>query len=217
MTGPWHNWSGSVAARPARVVSPRSEDELAAVVRESDKVRVVGAGHSFMPLCATDGTLVQLGELEGRVELSADGRTAWAPGGWSLSRVAAALWELGRSLPNQGDIDVQSLAGAIATGTHGTGAELGSLSTFARAFRLMLATARSSRAARRTARSCSRRSGCPSASSVSLHGSSSTCCRRTGWSNGSRGCRSTRCASDSPRSPRSIATPSSSCSRMPMT
>lgn len=139
MAGTWHNWSGSVAARPARVAAPRSEDELAAVVREASKLRVVGAGHSFMPLCATEGTLVELGELDSPVELAPDGRSAWAPAGWSLRRVAEALWQLGRSLPNQGDVDPQSLAGAIATGTHGTGDRLGSLSSFARAFRLVLA------------------------------------------------------------------------------
>jgi FAD-linked oxidoreductase len=139
MTERWHNWSGSVAAQPARVAAPRSEDELAHLVRASARLRVVGAGHSFQPLCATEGTLIQLADLDSPVELAPDGRSAWAPGGWSLKRVAATLWELGRSLPNQGDVDPQSLAGAIATGTHGTGEQLGSLSTFARAFRLMLA------------------------------------------------------------------------------
>jgi FAD-linked oxidoreductase len=172
MTEPWHNWSGSVVAAPARIAVPRSEDELAAVVRGATRLRAVGAGHSFAPLCATDGTLVRLDELEGDagaaagagiaqseieagapggsaggagseapggIVLAPDGRSAWAPAGWSLRRVAAALWELGRSLPNQGDIDAQALGGAIATGTHGTGAELGSLASFARAFRLMLA------------------------------------------------------------------------------
>jgi FAD/FMN-containing dehydrogenase len=147
MAGSWHNWSGSVVAQPAQIAAPRSEDELAAIVRGATRVRAVGAGHSFSPLCATEGTLVRLDGLDGgagaavgaAIQLAPDGRSAWAPGGWSLQRVAAALWELGRSLPNQGDIDSQALAGAIATGTHGTGAELGSLASFARAFRLMLA------------------------------------------------------------------------------
>jgi FAD-linked oxidoreductase len=151
MTEPWHNWSGSVVAAPARIAAPRSEDELAAIVRGAPRLRVVGAGHSFAPLCATDGTLVRLDSLDGdagaaagaavgaAIQLAPDGRSAWVPAGWTLRRVAAALWELGRSLLNQGDIDAQSLGGAIATGTHGTGAELGSLASFARAFRLVLA------------------------------------------------------------------------------
>jgi len=138
-TAEWQNWSGSVQAQPARLASPRTEDELATLVRGAAKVRVVGAGHSFMPLCATTGTLLSLAELDSPIEIAADGASAWVPAGWSLKRLTAALWERGYSLPNQGDINPQSLAGATATGTHGTGIELGSLSTFSRAFRLMLA------------------------------------------------------------------------------
>jgi FAD-linked oxidoreductase len=139
MSTAWRNWSGSVKADPARFAKPRSEDELVSLVRAANKLRAVGAGHSFMPLCATSGTLLDLSQLDSPIELAADRQSAWAPAGWSLKRVTAALWELGYSLPNQGDVNPQSLAGAIATGTHGTGAELGSLSTFARAFRLVLA------------------------------------------------------------------------------
>jgi FAD-linked oxidoreductase len=135
----WKNWSGSVHAQPSRVASPRSEDELATIVRGAAKVRIVGAGHSFMPLCATTGALLSLADLDSPVEVTVDGASAWVPAGWSLKRLTTALWERGYSLLNQGDINPQSLAGATATGTHGTGSELGSLSTFARAFRLMLA------------------------------------------------------------------------------
>ena len=92
-----------------------------------------------MPLCATTGTLLSLAELDSPIEVTVDGASAWVPAGWSLKRLTTSLWERGYSLLNQGDINPQSLAGATATGTHGTGSELGSLSTFARAFRLMLA------------------------------------------------------------------------------
>jgi FAD-linked oxidoreductase len=135
----WHNWSGSVTAQPAKFLRPRTHDELATLVRSASKVRVVGAGHSFMPLCATDGLLLALEQLEGTIDVAPDRKSVWAPAGWSLKDLTHALWELGFSLPNQGDVNPQSLAGAISTGTHGTGAELGSLATFARAFRLMLA------------------------------------------------------------------------------
>jgi FAD-linked oxidoreductase len=135
----WKNWSGSVTARPRVFVRPRTEAELAAIVAQARKLRVAGAGHSFMPLCETDGVLVSLADFEGGLQLSADRTRAWAPAGWSLAKLTAALWEQGVSLINQGDVNPQALAGAIATGTHGTGAELGSLSTAARAFRLMLA------------------------------------------------------------------------------
>jgi FAD-linked oxidoreductase len=135
----WKNWSGSVTARPREFARPKTEAELAAIVTRAAKVRVAGAGHSFMPLCETDGVLISLADLEGDVELSADKKSAWAPAGWSLAKLTAALWDKGVSLINQGDVNPQALAGAIATGTHGTGAEIGSLSTAARAFRLMLA------------------------------------------------------------------------------
>jgi FAD/FMN-containing dehydrogenase len=75
----WNNWSRSVSAQPARLATPRSEDELAALVRESVKVRAVGAGHSFMPLCATEGTLLDLAALDLPSELAADHQSAWAP------------------------------------------------------------------------------------------------------------------------------------------
>lgn len=139
MAEAWKNWSGSVAAEPAERAWPRTEAELAEIVRRARKLRVVGAGHSFMPLCETFGTLVSLEHLEGEVAVSADKTRAWAPAGWSLAKLTAALWGHGVSLINQGDVNPQALAGAIATGTHGTGLQLGSLSTAARGFRVMLA------------------------------------------------------------------------------
>ncbi len=135
----WSNWSGSVSSNPTRIEKPRNETELAALVRSSNKVRVVGAGHSFMPLCETDGTLINLSEMEGEVAVNADATRATCPAGWSLAKLTQILWDKGASLINQGDVNPQALAGAIGTGTHGTGATLGTLSTAARAFELMQA------------------------------------------------------------------------------
>ena len=135
----WTNWSGSVQARPRRFVHPDSEAELAQIVARSAKVRAVGAGHSFMPLCDTAGTLVSLADLPGALHIAADRRRVRVPAGWSLKRLGEALWEEGLSLANQGDVNPQSLAGSIATGTHGTGRTLGSLASFARGFRLLTA------------------------------------------------------------------------------
>lgn len=137
--GEWSNWSGSVTSRPATIARPRDEGELAALVVGARKLRVVGAGHSFMPLVETEDTLVSLADYQSAIEIAPDRRTVWAPAGWSLSRLTEALWAEGLSLINQGDVNPQSLAGATATGTHGTGAELGSLSTQACGFRLMTA------------------------------------------------------------------------------
>ncbi|MFT3725663.1 MAG: D-arabinono-1,4-lactone oxidase [Hyphomonadaceae bacterium] len=133
----WSNWSGSVSATPTKIEKPRNEDELAKLVREAKKVRVVGAGHSFMPLCETDGTLLSLSDMEGEVTVNAEATRASAPAGWSLAKLTQILWDKGASLINQGDVNPQALAGAIGTGTHGTGATLGSLSTAARGFELM--------------------------------------------------------------------------------
>ena len=135
----WSNWSGSVKAQPAQWAKPKTVAELSALVRQANKVRVVGAGHSFMPLVHTDDTLISLTDFEGRIDIAADRKTVWAPAGWSLDKLTEALWAEGLSMINQGDINPQSLAGATATGTHGTGAELGSISTQACGFRLMQA------------------------------------------------------------------------------
>lgn len=139
MQSGFRNWSGSVQATPREFHAPRTEAELAEIVAGSSQVRVTGAGHSFMPPCATAGTLLDLSQLEMPLEIEPDGQSVWAPAGWSLEKLTAALWTHGYSLPNQGDVNPQALAGALATGTHGTGAELGSLATIARAFRLVLA------------------------------------------------------------------------------
>ena len=132
----WSNWSGSVTAT-AEVARPQSEDELAALVRSANRLRVTGAGHSFMPLCESGELIVSLDDLAGAMRIAADRRTVRIPAGWSIRRLTAALWEEGLALANQGDVNPQSLAGAMATGTHGTGVDLGSLSTFARGFRLV--------------------------------------------------------------------------------
>ena len=135
----WRNWSGSVVATPAEILRPSSTAELCQRVAEARNVRVVGAGHSFMPLCETDGLLLNLEDMTGEIEVAPDRASAWIPAGWPIRRVTQALWAEGLSLSNQGDIDKQAIAGALSTGTHGTGRTLGSLSTMAIAFELVMA------------------------------------------------------------------------------
>lgn len=135
----WRNWSGSVFARPQTIVRPGNEADLRKVVLGAAKVRVRGAGHSFMPLCETDGALIDMTDYIAPIEIAQDRKSAWVPAGWSLARLTEALWGAKLSLINQGDVNPQSLAGATATGTHGTGKDLGSLSTQVIAFELMLA------------------------------------------------------------------------------
>jgi FAD-linked oxidoreductase len=132
----WSNWSGSVRSG-ATLRRPRTEEELATIVRTAKTVRPTGAGHSFMPLCASGDLIVSLEDLEGELVVASDRKTARIPAGWSIKKLTAELWTHGLALANQGDVNPQSLAGAMATGTHGTGRDLGSLSTFARGFRLL--------------------------------------------------------------------------------
>ncbi|WP_095012720.1 D-arabinono-1,4-lactone oxidase [Tsuneonella mangrovi] len=133
----WHNWSGSVSAAPGRIAEPRDEAELAQIVAESAKVRVTGAGHSFMPLCETDGTLLRLDRMEGAIKVEPDRQSAWIPAGMSIAKATEQLWDMGLSLANQGDVNPQSIAGAVGTGTHGTGITLGSLSSQVTGMRLV--------------------------------------------------------------------------------
>ena len=140
---PWRNWSGGVTAFPRERVQPATEDALRSVVvragRAEEVVRVVGAGHSFTPLCATDGVLVSLDGLQGiRTIAPAGDVTVWA--GTRIAQLGMLLLQAGLALDNQGDIDSQSIAGAISTGTHGTGPAFGSLATQITGLRLVLAS-----------------------------------------------------------------------------
>ena len=135
----WSNWSGSVSSRPRAVLRPRDESVLGEAIKDARSVRATGAGHSFMPLCQSDDLIVSLEDMAGTLSVAPDRQGVRAPAGWSLKRLTAVLWEEGLALANQGDVDPQSLAGSMATGTHGTGRDLGSLATFARGFRLVMA------------------------------------------------------------------------------
>jgi FAD-linked oxidoreductase len=141
--GKWSNWSGGVVCKPKAIVTPKDEVELAAAVRTSAApVRVPGAGHSFTPLNATEGTIVNLSAPAFRGLKGFDPATKVATLG-----AATHLWEigplihpLGCALKNMGDIDRQTLGGVVATGTHGTGPTLGSFSAEVAGFRLLLAS-----------------------------------------------------------------------------
>lgn len=134
----WRNWSGSVSCRPRRILHPASEAELAAALpRARPPVRVAGSGHSFTPLCATDGTLVLLDRLAGLIDHDADSHAATVFAGTPISLLGGLLYERGMGLVNQGDIDRQAIGGAVGTGTHGTGERLGSLSSAVNGLRLV--------------------------------------------------------------------------------
>ena len=140
----WSNWSGSVQSTPRQIMQPESIDELANFIRAHGRygrhVRVVGSGHSFTPLVQTDDTLISLDALQGIEAIDTEQQTATVLGGTTLKRLGAALHEKGLAQENLGDIDEQSIAGAISTGTHGTGIDFGSLSTQVVGLTLVTAT-----------------------------------------------------------------------------
>lgn len=139
---PWSNWSGSVRFTPEATVSPGSVEELQTVVRavaaRGGKLRVAGAGHSFAPLVKTSDTLVTLGRLNGI--LAVDGHRARIRAGTQLAELGRDLASRGFGMTNLGDINKQTIAGAVSTGTHGTGLRLGSISTQLRGLDLVLAS-----------------------------------------------------------------------------
>ena len=135
----WSNWSRGQTCTPAEHVRPASRAELAAAVARGRAVRVAGAGHSFSGGVATDGTLLSLERLDRVLDVDRASGLLRAEAGISLRRLVRELHRHGLALPNLGDIDAQSLAGALATGTHGTGARLGNLSTAVAGMELVLA------------------------------------------------------------------------------
>ncbi|MBY6676700.1 FAD-binding protein [Rhodococcus sp. BP-332] len=139
----WTNWAGNQRARPASIVRPHSADEIRdVVVRAQGRVHAVGAGHSFTGAALTDGVLVALDHLTGIEGVAAgpDGTTdVTVRAGTRLHTLNDLLHARGLALTNMGDIDVQTLAGAISTGTHGTGARFAGLSAHVVGARLVLA------------------------------------------------------------------------------
>ncbi|OTG67313.1 D-arabinono-1,4-lactone oxidase [Acinetobacter silvestris] len=136
----WSNWSGYQQAHPQLILKPQSLTELEVVVASHTKIRVVGAGHSFSPLVCTDATLVSLDHLVG-VDVIDEERCIgeiWA--GTRLYHLDQYLQPFNQTLMQQGDIDQQSLAGAVSTGTHGTGEGLYCISGYVEDFELLTAS-----------------------------------------------------------------------------
>ncbi|MGW4632440.1 D-arabinono-1,4-lactone oxidase [Nocardia sp. NPDC004415] len=139
----WVNWAGEQRCTPAVVAAPRGVEELAEIVTAAAEagrtVRVAGSGHSFTDAVLTDGTLVDLGGLNRVLEVdTATGRVR-VEAGLTLNAASPLLHEHGLAFPNLGDIDTQTIAGATATATHGTGAKLQNISAALHSVEVMLA------------------------------------------------------------------------------
>ena len=140
----WTNWVGNQTCTPAEFAAPASEDETAALVAAAAerglRVRVAGAGHSFTPVVATDGLLLDLRKLGGVRAIDAERRRVVVGPATTIGEFGEPLWAARLALPNQGDIVAQQIAGAISTATHGSGLRLGSFSSSVRRLRLVTAS-----------------------------------------------------------------------------
>lgn len=135
------NWAGTVRWSPTRCVEPASLREVVAIMRGAsaagETVRPIGSGHSFTPLAATSDVQLVLDRYRGVVGVDRDAGLATVRAGTELHDLGPALAEHGVAQENLGDVDRQTLAGALATGTHGTGARFGTLATQVEGLRLV--------------------------------------------------------------------------------
>jgi FAD/FMN-containing dehydrogenase len=140
----WSNWVGNQSFTPAYAAAPHDEEEVVALVRDASErgagVRVAGATHSFTPVVQTAGLLLDLSALRGVVGTDRTRKRATALGGTLIRDFYEPLWGEGLALKNQGDIDTQQIAGAVATATHGSGIRNKCFSGVVRRVRLVTAT-----------------------------------------------------------------------------
>ncbi len=143
---PWRNWAGNVSARPRRIAAPGSPDEVAAeIVRAAADglaVRMTGTGHSFTPTAISDGVLLRPDRLTAIRSVDSAAGTVTVEAGCPLRTLNIELLARGLSLANMGDIQVQTVAGATQTGTHGTGRDVGGMAAQIAGLELALADGR---------------------------------------------------------------------------
>lgn len=139
----WRNWVGDQTCSPLAVERPRNRGELAAAVRAAAQagstVRVAGSGHSFSEAAATDGVMLRIEALNRLLDANPSSGMVKVEAGIVLADLNERLDEHGLAMENLGDIDRQTLAGAISTATHGTGSKLGNISTQVEAMEVITA------------------------------------------------------------------------------
>ncbi|EAQ66383.1 probable oxidoreductase [Marinomonas sp. MED121] len=137
---PWRNWSGSQECFPQSRIAPKNLTELQQIITQTKgHIRPVGAGHSFSPLVPTQDTILSLSRMTGVISHDESTNQAVIMAGTRLGDIGKPLAERGQAMINMPDIDEQTLAGALGTATHGTGASLGCLSDFVEGLELMTA------------------------------------------------------------------------------
>ncbi|AUG81889.1 FAD-binding protein [Kitasatospora sp. MMS16-BH015] len=143
-TGPSTNWAGNLAFGARAVHRPRTLGELRELVRRSDRIRALGSGHSFSAVADTDGDLVLLDALPTRIDIAPDARTVTVSAATRYAELAVALQSAGLALENLASLPHITVAGATATGTHGSGDGRGSLSAAVRSLEIVGADGESS-------------------------------------------------------------------------
>ena len=135
------NWAGNITWNPSEVAYPTTEEEIQQIVlraaNSNKNIRVIGTGHSFTALCQTDNILMSLDKYQGLISIDKEQLQATVKGGTKLNLLGDLLFDEGLAMENLGDIDVQSIAGTISTGTHGTGTAFGTISTQITALRFV--------------------------------------------------------------------------------
>ncbi len=143
VAAPWRNWAGNVTAHPRRIASPGSAEEVAAEIAraaaDGRTVRMTGTGHSFTPVAVTDGVLLRPDRLTALRDVDPAAGTVTVEAGCPLRVLNTELLARGLSLANMGDIQVQTVAGATQTGTHGTGRDVGGMAAQVAGLQLVLA------------------------------------------------------------------------------
>jgi xylitol oxidase len=134
------NWAGNVSFGARDVVRPRSVEEVQTIVSRTERVRAIGTGHSFNTIADTDGSMISLALLPPSVEVDTVSRTARVSAGLRYGDLGPALREAGLALPNTGSLPHISIAGATATGTHGSGVRNPSLASSVRSVTLVTST-----------------------------------------------------------------------------
>ncbi len=126
--GTFHNWYHRFRFRPKQFVMPQTEEEIVALVQESSRLRVFGAGHSFNSGVVTDGTLVSLDQYTGILWVNAEKKQMAVKGGTRIRDINRALLERGWAFAALPSHDAQSIGGIISTDVHGTGRDWGFVS-----------------------------------------------------------------------------------------
>ncbi|MDT5040641.1 MAG: L-gulono,4-lactone dehydrogenase [Actinoplanes sp.] len=141
-SAPWRNWGGNHQAVAVDVLTPGSIEEVSAAVKlaadNGRRVKAVGSGHSFTAIAVADDQRLHLHRLAGLIRI--DGNLVTVQAGTPMYALNALLAEHGLAMPNLGDIDRQTVAGAISTGTHGTGAAHSTLASCVEAVTLVTGT-----------------------------------------------------------------------------